>query len=69
MRNSQKLTFLQLAVLANQGAVATAPEHLNTNAEFWRFVAAHSRTLISKLVACAQLQESLFLVRNWVADR
>jgi len=59
LRKLRELTFLQLAVGATRGNVATALKRLKADTQFWRFVAASSRTLISKLIAYAQLRDGL----------
>jgi len=59
LRNVQRLLMLQLAVGAEQGAVGDALAELRRDAEFWRRVAGAQTSLVSKLIALAQLRADL----------
>jgi hypothetical protein len=62
IRNIQKVKFLHLAQLAQQGKLRDALLEVQKDGEFWRFVAKNSKTLISKLVSLAILTTDLQFV-------
>jgi hypothetical protein len=59
LRNAQRTQFLQLATRANHGDIAGALAGVRDDAEFWRFIARNSKTLISKLIALSALNTDL----------
>lgn len=69
LRNLQRVKFLQLATKASQGDVAGALAGIQEDAEFWRFIAQNSRTLISKLIALASLNTDFRFAAELGASR
>lgn len=62
IRNMQKLKFIQLTGLAQKGNIKGALVAVQKDAEFWRFIARDSNTLISKLISIALLNSDIRFV-------
>ncbi|MEW6350049.1 MAG: hypothetical protein AB1646_13365 [Thermodesulfobacteriota bacterium] len=61
--------LLQLAVGVGRGEIEEALAGAREEAEFWRFIARSSTTLISRMVACAILKQDLLFVGDLAACR
>jgi hypothetical protein len=59
LRHAQRIKQLQLAKLATQGDCEGALAGIRDDAEFWRFIARNSKTLISKLISISALSFDL----------
>lgn len=62
VRNIQKVKFLHLAQVAQQGNVRGALLELQKDADFWRRIAINSKTMFSKLISLSMLSADLLFV-------
>ncbi|MCM2359154.1 MAG: hypothetical protein NDI77_13475 [Geobacteraceae bacterium] len=69
LRSAQRTRLLQLAARAGQGDVAGALAGVREDAEFWRFIARSSTTLISKLISFSALNIDLRFAAELGAHR
>ena len=67
--STQKLLFLRLALQAGQGDLTGALTGLRDDIAFWRLVARNSRTLISKIIGFAALNNDLRFVAELGSSR
>lgn len=59
LRDTQRIRLLHLADVANRGDLAGALAGVRDDAEFWRFIAGRSRTLIARMIAFSFLNTDL----------
>jgi hypothetical protein len=62
VRNIQKVKFLHLARVAQQGNLRGALFEVQKDADFWRGIAINSKTLFSKLISLYMLNTDLLFV-------
>lgn len=67
IRNIQKIKFMQIARIAQNGNFNDALIGIQNDAEFWRVIAGESNTLISKLISIAMLSSDIRFVAELCA--